>query len=295
MRIPKVSVGMPVFNGEQFLRKSIESIINQNYKDIEVIISDNCSTDNTGSICLEYASRDSRIRYIRQPKNYGSINNFTTLLSQARGQYFMWAGADDLIDVNWISSLLEICDLNNSLAFGVVQYIDEFDSKISSTANNREFNYNGPAWRRLLSFIFTPWLFGKMILCWGLFPRELLLDITKRTFIQKWGVSVDTIWVYSILTKCEINSTPSVILYKRVHQNSESSTFEPKVQHNAIARISRLMRAVLKVNMLSHFIALSSFSMKVLLLFSIPFFYPTYVIRSAWVLILYKWRSVTSF
>jgi len=84
MKVPKVTIGIPVFNGDQFLRKSIESIINQSYQDIEIIISDNCSTDNTQTICLEYASRDNRIRYIRQPKNYGSINNFVVLLSEAR-------------------------------------------------------------------------------------------------------------------------------------------------------------------------------------------------------------------
>ena len=290
MRIPKVSVGIPVFNGEQFLRKSIESIINQNYKNIEIIISDNCSTDNTGSICLEYASRDNRIRYIRQPKNYGSINNFMTVLSQASGQYFMWAGADDFIDENWIASLLEICERNNSLAFGVVQYIDEFDLKIRSTANIRAFNYKGPAWRRMLHFAFTPWLFGKMILCWGLFPRELLLNITKMTFISKWGGAVDTIWVYSILTECEINSTPFVFLYKRVHQNSESSKLAQKVERNLCARISGFMGAVLKVNMFSTFVALSPLPIKVILLLAIPFFYPIYVIRSAWILILHKRR-----
>jgi glycosyltransferase involved in cell wall biosynthesis len=290
MHIPKVSVGIPVFNGDQFLRKSIESILNQNYKDIEVIISDNCSTDNTGSICLEYSSIDKRIRYIQQPKNYGSINNFITLLSQARGQYFMWAGADDIIDENWITSLLEICERNNSLAFGVVQYIDESDLKISSTANIRTFNYKGPAWRRLVHFVFTPWLFGKMILCWGLFPREMLLDITKMTFISKWGGAVDTIWVYSILMKCEIISTPSVYLYKRVHQNAESSKLIKKVERNLSSRISGFLSAVLKVNMFSSFVALSPLRIKVLLLLMSPFLYPVYVIRSVWVLILYKRR-----
>ncbi len=291
MIVPRVTVGIPVFNGDPFLRKSIESVINQSYQDIEIIISDNCSTDKTRSICLEYAARDNRIRYIQQSKNYGSINNFVALISEARGKYFMWAGADDFFDENWIASLLEICEKNNSLAFGVVQYIDEFDVRINSTANRREFNYKGPTWWRLLCFVFTPWLFGKMILCWGLFPRELLLEMTKKTFIPKWSGCIDSIWVYSVLSKCRINSIPSVFLYKRVHQNSESSTLEPKVQHNSISRISGFMRAVLKVNMLPSFLASSPFSIKLLLLLSIPLFYPVYVIRSIGILILYKWHK----
>ena len=294
MNVPRVTVGIPVFNGDQFLRKSIESVVNQSYRDIEIIISDNCSTDKTRSICLEYAARDKRIRYIRQSKNYGSINNFVALISEARGEYFMWAGADDFFDENWIASLIKICEKNNSLAFGVVQYVDELDVKINSTANHREFNYKGPAWWRLICFVFTPWIFGKMILCWGLFPRELLIETTKSNFIPKWGGCVDSIWVYSVLSKCRVISTPSVFLYKRVHKNSESSILKPKVPPNSITRISGFMRAVLKVNMLSSFLALSSFGMKVLLLLSMPLFYSAYIVRSVWILLLYKWRSVTS-
>ena len=110
INFPRVTVGMPVFNGDQFLRKSIESVVNQSYRNIEIIISDNCSTDKTKSICLDYAARDKRIRYIRQLKNYGSINNFVALISEARGEYFMWAGADDFLDENWIASLVKICE-----------------------------------------------------------------------------------------------------------------------------------------------------------------------------------------
>ena len=285
---PKVTVGIPVFNGDQFLRKSIESVVNQSYRDIEIIISDNCSTDNTKSICIEYASKDKRIRYIRQPKNYGSIHNFVVLLSQARGQYFMWAGADDLLDEYWIAKLLEICKKNNSLAFGVVQYIDEFDSRINSTANIREFNYKGPTWWRLLSFVFTPWALGKMILCWGLFPREFLLEITKKAFSPKWGGCVDSIWVYSVLTKCEINSTPSVFLYKRVHKNSESSMLGLDIQYNWRARTSRFMSAVMQVTMFSDFFTISPLIIKILLLLSLPLLYPLYALRSTWIFFIYK-------
>ena len=232
MNLPKVTVGIPVFNGAQFLRKSIESVVNQSYRDIEIIISDNCSTDKTRSICLDYAARDKRIRYIRQVKNHGSINNFVFLLSEARGKYFMWAGADDFLDVNWINALLEICEKHESLAFGVVQYVNEVEDKIDSTANRCQFNYSGFAFWRRLSFIFTPWLYGKMILCWGLFPRELLLQNTKLSFIPKWGGAVDSIWVYSILAKCNVISTPEVCLYKRVHQNAESSMQSQDVKYN---------------------------------------------------------------
>ena len=94
MKVPKVTIGIPVFNGDQFLRKSIESIINQSYQDIEIIISDNCSTDNTEKICKTYAFNDKRIRYIKQSVNLGIFGNLEFVLSKAVGRYFMWSAAD---------------------------------------------------------------------------------------------------------------------------------------------------------------------------------------------------------
>jgi glycosyltransferase involved in cell wall biosynthesis len=90
-----VTVGMPVFNGEPYVRKAIESILEQTYANLEIIVSDNASSDATGAIALEYARRDSRIRYIRRDLNRGSTWNFDSVLQAARGRYFMWAAVDD--------------------------------------------------------------------------------------------------------------------------------------------------------------------------------------------------------
>ena len=69
--VPRLSIGLPVYNGENFLAESIESLLGQSYEDFELIISDNASTDGTEDICRSYAQQDSRIRYIRQPHNIG--------------------------------------------------------------------------------------------------------------------------------------------------------------------------------------------------------------------------------
>jgi len=100
---PKVSVGMPVFNGEPTLRRAIESILAQSYINLELVISDNSSIDSTDKICKEYALIDKRIIYIRQPKNIGAEANFKNTLSRARGLYFMWAACDD----SWHPSFIE--------------------------------------------------------------------------------------------------------------------------------------------------------------------------------------------
>ena len=95
--LPQISIGMPIYNGEQFLHQRLESILSQTFTDFELIISDNASTDSTGKICEEYARKDHRIRYIRQEKNIGALLNFNFVLKEAKFNYFVWMASDDII------------------------------------------------------------------------------------------------------------------------------------------------------------------------------------------------------
>lgn len=93
---PRLTIGLPVYNGENYLAYSIEALLDQSYEDYELIISDNASTDNTAEICKHYQERDSRIRYIRHPSNIGASPNHNFLVHQASGELFKWAAHDDL-------------------------------------------------------------------------------------------------------------------------------------------------------------------------------------------------------
>ncbi len=94
--IPRLSIGLPVYNGEKYLIETFDAILGQTYKDFELIISDNASTDGTADICRRYERDDSRIRYIRQPHNIGAAPNHNFVFQQSRGEFFKWLGADDL-------------------------------------------------------------------------------------------------------------------------------------------------------------------------------------------------------
>ena len=107
MNNPKVSIGLPVYNGEPFIRDSIDSILSQTFRDFELIISDNCSTDKTEIICKEYAERDSRILYVKQSTNIGGTKNFEFVLGKATGEYFMWMAADDKLHPLFIEKLYQ--------------------------------------------------------------------------------------------------------------------------------------------------------------------------------------------
>ena len=95
-KAPRLSVGLPVYNGENHLAESIEALLGQSYGDFELIISDNASTDGTADICRSYRRQDSRIRYIRQPRDIGRVPNHNFLIEQARGELFKWAACGDL-------------------------------------------------------------------------------------------------------------------------------------------------------------------------------------------------------
>lgn len=107
MSDPKLSIGLPVYNGENFLAESIRSMLDQNFEDFELIISDNASTDRTEEICRCFAKVDPRVRYIRQETNLGAAPNYNILVGLARGRYFKWQAHDD----NLLPGFLSRCVL----------------------------------------------------------------------------------------------------------------------------------------------------------------------------------------
>lgn len=92
---PRVSIGVPVYNGSRFVRATLDSLLAQTYRDFELIICDNASTDATEAICAEYAAADSRIRIIRHPRNIGPAANYNSCVEHSKGEFFKWNAADD--------------------------------------------------------------------------------------------------------------------------------------------------------------------------------------------------------
>jgi glycosyltransferase involved in cell wall biosynthesis len=105
--MPLVTIGLPVYNGERFLRPALDSILAQTHADVEVIISDNASTDGTGMICREYAGRDPRVRYRCNASNLGAAPNYNILVDLAQGDYFKWASHDDVLAPTYIAQCVQ--------------------------------------------------------------------------------------------------------------------------------------------------------------------------------------------
>ena len=125
--LPLISVGMPVYNGERFIVETIESLLSQSFKDFEVVVCDNASSDNTESICRSYEKRDKRIRYYRNPRNLGAAKNYRKTFELSKANYFRWANCDDLFEPASLERCLSVLEGDSSvvLTYPKTKIIDE--------------------------------------------------------------------------------------------------------------------------------------------------------------------------
>jgi glycosyltransferase involved in cell wall biosynthesis len=108
--IPRLSIGLPVYNGQNYLAEALDSLLAQTFSDFELIISDNASTDSTAQIAARYAATDARIRFFQQPANIGAALNHNFVFRQARAEFFKWASHDDLYAPTLLERCLELLD-----------------------------------------------------------------------------------------------------------------------------------------------------------------------------------------
>ena len=123
----KVVIGLPVYNGDNYLAAAIDSILAQSYGDFDLLISDNASTDGTEEICRAYVKRDPRIRYIRQAQNAGAAANHNLIVPMTDSLYFKWAAHDDLLAPNFLAACVDVLDRDPTvvLASPATMLIDE--------------------------------------------------------------------------------------------------------------------------------------------------------------------------
>jgi glycosyltransferase involved in cell wall biosynthesis len=135
--LPLVSVGLPVYNAARYLKEALDSLLSQDYRNLELIVSDNASNDATQEICNGYVRRDSRVNYQRNARNMGAVWNFNRVLELARGEYFMWAAHDDLREPTYISACLTALRARPEavLCCTGIRFIDEDSRPIQEPAS----------------------------------------------------------------------------------------------------------------------------------------------------------------
>jgi glycosyltransferase involved in cell wall biosynthesis len=146
----RLDIGVPVFNGERFLLRTVESLLAQTFDAFELVISDNASTDGTEKIARDLAAADPRVTYHRQPRNLGLAANYDFLARRASARYFKWANCDDLYDPRFLERCIEVLerDAGVVLAYARTLFIDEDDRPLPIEDPGFPLDY-GPASARL--------------------------------------------------------------------------------------------------------------------------------------------------
>lgn len=291
--LPTVSIGMPVYNGTKYIREALDSLLAQTFRDFELIVSDNASTDDTESICREYASRDTRIRYVRQSENMGPIKNFQFVLDEAKGEYFMWAAADDVWDVKYIETLLPVSSVYQCLAYGFVQQIGANGKRMMHPANYRKFEFTGNRFIRRLKYYMEPGVLGKANPIYGIFPIITLRAI-GLSCLESGKSGGDMIFLYVLLDRMEIRHAGPVYLYKRIHNDcvvvggGGGGVTQEIEKPSVLAKLIAFLRGAVHGPMLGQYIKRSSSIGSVFL----AFFYPICVVLLAGYLFFYKMHKI---
>ena len=209
--MPRISVGMPVYNVEQFLGESISSILDQTYEDFELILSDNASTDATEEICREYAAKDSRIRYFRNGTNQGPVANFNRTFELARGEYFKWNTGDDVCAPTFLRQCLDVLDREPKvvLAFPRSCLIDA-EGRVTARCPDRLHLQSRRPHDRLLKFVMSYTLCNSFC---GLIRSEAL----RRTNLLAPYSGSDYILLIDLCLRGTFWEVPEYLFYRREH------------------------------------------------------------------------------
>ncbi len=216
---PVVSVGIPTYNRPEWLHRTLECIVKQTYKNLEIIISDNCSPDNgVQKVVSELMQNDSRIKYYRQEKNRGPIFNFKFVCEVATGDYFMWANDDDEWDLKFVETgvktLLENPDCDAWVC--TPDFIDRLSRVIRQYKSFSRFTSTGDKRQDLIRYLREPECMGKTLMVFhGLFKRAALAKINKE-----YSVYPDILFNLAFLTRYNVIGTDKVMFHKRIARKS---------------------------------------------------------------------------
>jgi glycosyltransferase involved in cell wall biosynthesis len=205
---PLVSIGMPVYNEEGYLEQALQSLLSQSYKNFEVIISDNASTDRTGDICLAYAARDPRVRYSRMNINVGSHVNFNQVFQLSSAPYFFWASGHDTRHETFIARCLEILEQDASvvLSYTRAKWL-EIDGRLSDVLPG---NVETRGMSQVARYRKVLWGLGYVYPAYGIMRSDAL----KRTGLMRPNtLAADVVLVAELALLGAIAEVPDPLLY----------------------------------------------------------------------------------
>jgi glycosyltransferase involved in cell wall biosynthesis len=212
---PLVSICIPTYNRAAKLERAVKSLLICDYPNIEILISDNASSDQTAIVCERLKALDNRVRYYRHRNNEGLTHNFSYARSMGRGKYFLWHGDDDYLDSNYISTCVSV--LEGDEDFALVSGIAAFhrgDSKITHYGNVIQLQSDRP-WLR--AFKYTCLVRDNSIFC-GVYRSDY---VTECAF--PWIFPNDWSWIIEVVLTGKAKVIPNTLVYREFGETASSS------------------------------------------------------------------------
>ena len=216
---PRLSIGLPVYNGEDYIAAAIGALLGQTFTDFELIISDNASTDRTAEICRAFSASDERVRLIRNDHNLGAAANYNQTLDQARGELFKWAAHDDLCHPRFMQRCIEVLDAeaDTVLVHSLTCAIDERGQIIGRYPHEQAFDQDRAS-ERFRDVILRPHV---CIAVFGVMRR----DILERTIRHGDWVGADRNLLAELSLYGRIRLVPEVMFKRRHHEQASIHRF----------------------------------------------------------------------
>ncbi len=218
---PLVSIGVPVYNGACFLPQALDSLLSQTVADFELIISDNASNDDTEKICRDYARRDERIRYIRQPSNLGAPANWNFVAEQARGKYFKWSSANDYCAPETLARCVSAMEADPGivLCYGRTCLLEEESGKREEYSGDFSV-IDGRPHERFKTLC-------RMLRLNNAQSGLIRTDALRRTRLDRLYPGGDVVLMAELALQGRFLLVPDILLYRRMGRETFSSLMSP--------------------------------------------------------------------
>jgi glycosyltransferase involved in cell wall biosynthesis len=222
-----LSIGLPVYNGEEFLGRAIETLLDQTYTDFELVICDNASTDRTAEICREFAARDPRIRYYRNESNVGAMGNFRRVFELSSGELFKWAAHDDEHEPQFLARCVAALDADPTVVLVYTQFraIDEHEATLGIRSTGLDTSSCRVA-RRFGELVRQDY---PCVACYGV----MRADTMRKTRMLQNYADCDRVLLAEIGLEGRILELPDPLFVRREHRNRSVWQFRSRQTRSA--------------------------------------------------------------
>ena len=216
MSLPLVSIGVPFYNSSSNIERVIKNLLEQSFENIEIILSDNCSTDNSKEIIDKFLI-NKKISYFKNDKNRGAIFNHNVLIDYAKGKYFMWAHCDDLISKNFVKDAVTFLERDSGISSVTGKMIFIEKNVIKKQLDEPKI-LNGEKFERIKNFIINS------------FSDSLIMGLHRKSILikKKYILSPEIPFIFNLLEKGKIQGCSSIEYFK---YDENKRTMKEKINH----------------------------------------------------------------